>query len=345
MSENPVIPGPLERGRDMFALYREGKTMQQIADKYGITRERVRQLIEKSLIKEMAAKSSANLSDLSTLKNLKSRVHKIVKRQRKDRVGSGIDRALNSKYKLGVRPENFFSTTKFSKLLGVSLDKLERYRPDVIETILNNKRKRWSRFYAQCRYCGTTVIKHHRQGLCLHCSSGGDREAALSKFDQKCAKCGIKRDDHRAKYSRDLYIAHINGNRTDTSLENLLPLCRQCFTVRNFKLREWNPKWVEEKIACSICGSAIIDHHGHGICLKCFSDVRSKVFKRSNKCFKCGRSRAESKKKYGRDMAVIHINRDPKDFKPENLVPLCGYCFSLWRTKRLKLQRGIFDQS
>jgi len=83
------------------------------------------------------------------------------------------------------------------------------------------KEKRWSRYYAACRLCGTTAMPHVRQGLCERCSGqyrGERRKDIIERHSNGCGKCGISHGDAIRKYGRDFYIT-----------KSQQVLCRGCF--------------------------------------------------------------------------------------------------------------------
>lgn len=101
--------------------------------------------------------------------------------------------------------------------------KRERLRPRK-EKEENKKPQRWSRFYAHCRGCGTTIIPHFKRGYCEKCLNifGKKRRNELvGTLGGKCAHCGIDRYEARSKYGRDFYITSFEDRK--------IILCRGCF--------------------------------------------------------------------------------------------------------------------
>lgn len=91
------------------------------------------------------------------------------------------------------------------------------------------KRKRWSRYYTCCKSCGTTIIPHHRKGLCERCCGAykPEREKIISKAGAKCEICGTDRVSNFQKSKRDFYVTRLISGRD--SLPKYLVLCRSCF--------------------------------------------------------------------------------------------------------------------
>ena len=83
------------------------------------------------------------------------------------------------------------------------------------------KERRWSRYYAACRSCGTTAMPHVRYGLCERCSGqyrGERRKNIIERHSNGCSVCGISHGDAMRKYGRDFYIT-----------KSQQVLCRGCF--------------------------------------------------------------------------------------------------------------------
>jgi len=56
-------------------------------------------------------------------------------------------------------------------------------------------------------------------------SAGEYRSEALNHYAEKCAACGATTD---LSWINSIHIHHIDADRTNGSLENLIPLCRTC---------------------------------------------------------------------------------------------------------------------
>jgi len=164
-----------ERNAKVLGLWREGLTLQNIANLYNLSRERVRQIVL-ATIQQMAVNES---------------------------VSKGI-----------VMDSDLLVEEEFKKR-----KKSKESKEDIIP--VPAKEKRWSRYYAACKSCGTTSMPHVRHGLCERCSGqyrGGIRENIIERHSGKCDSCGISRGDAIRKYGRDFYI---------TKLQQVL--CKGCF--------------------------------------------------------------------------------------------------------------------
>jgi len=171
----PAAPEVIEREIVILSEYRDGKTLQQIGEKRGLTRERIRQIVLRAIFREMDGKKKE---------------------------GFEID---SDEY--------------------LKQEKIKRYRlRPKKEKKENKKPQRWSRFYAHCRGCGTTIIPHLKRGYCEKCLNmfGKKRRNELvEKLGGKCAHCGIDRFEARSKYGRDFYITSYEDGK--------IILCRGCF--------------------------------------------------------------------------------------------------------------------
>lgn len=119
---------------------------------------------------------------------------------------------------------------------GFEIDKEEYMKQEKLKIIqdrsllknppVKKEPKRWSRFYASCRGCGTDTISHFKRGYCERCSgilSKNRREQIISSKHNKCENCGIERSEARRQFGRDFYITGVKN------WKNFKVLCRGCF--------------------------------------------------------------------------------------------------------------------
>jgi 5-methylcytosine-specific restriction endonuclease McrA len=62
---------------------------------------------------------------------------------------------------------------------------------------------------------------------------GGNREKAILRDGEKCVRCGMTRQQHKAKHKVDLNVHHIDGrgvnsDNPNNTLENMETLCWPC---------------------------------------------------------------------------------------------------------------------
>jgi hypothetical protein len=77
------------------------------------------------------------------------------------------------------------------------------------KTLGSYKNFEWSRFYPECKTCGTKSFPHAGNGLCINCSdriTDEKREEIIGEHNSKCDRCDINRSESRNLFNRDLYI-------------------------------------------------------------------------------------------------------------------------------------------
>lgn len=187
-----------ERSKKMLEGYRKGKTLAEIGTVFALTRERVRQLITRELWAEID--EYAKEEQIIDIKEF----------LKAEKLGHNLAR-------------NKFSGEKIEK----------ESHPEIKKKI-----KRWSRFYIQCRDCGTTTIPHFKKGLCEKCSGvflGRRREEIINRLGSICKNCGIERGRAILEFGRDFYLTKDDNSSS-------IILCRGCFlSTTGKKLSESSP--------------------------------------------------------------------------------------------------------
>lgn len=228
------------RQRDILNKYKNGNTLQEIGDFYDLTRERIRQIVEKGILYE-----AVNLSKNGHVLDI-----------------NNFFTQINKKHL-----ENF--KVKHGKVPKVKIE----------------KKKKWSKYYDNCRKCSTATIKHASHGYCKWCYHksdafkklqkasrlrniekrklyvkkyykiymkrpeviarikertdqkmyDGNREKALIRDDYKCRVCNMTRDESFKIYNTDLCVDHINETN-DHNINNLVTRCRPCHNQFHTKL-------------------------------------------------------------------------------------------------------------
>lgn len=90
---------------------------------------------------------------------------------------------------------------------------------------------------------------------------GGNRELVIRRDGEKCLHCGITREQHKAKYGRDIAVDHIDHRGTglrkmyrNNSIDNLQTLCFSCHSkkdrflldVKNIKISDADVKYIRQ---------------------------------------------------------------------------------------------------
>ncbi len=208
--------------RDMLDSYRRGMTLQEIAKGWLITRERVRQIIRKAMLKLVGAKLQDGFDiDINEFLKGERSTHQQSSSHKRNWVPDAEKEKLLEGYT--SKASSYISVEKFAADTGMTLNKLRYSFPEITEIIekkIQEKRDRWSRYYSKCRNCGTTTIPHIRKGYCERCIGvyRGDRRENLLGENSICAVCSIDRKSANGKFGRDLFIT--KDGRV---------LCRGCF--------------------------------------------------------------------------------------------------------------------
>ena len=112
-------------------------------------------------------------------------------------------------------------------MIGLSVDTSTPPVEDIREKLLADARER--RRQGQLRYRDKTKF-------------GGNREIAIQRDGEKCVQCGMTRQEHFAKYGKDITVDHIDkmGLRAprelkNNSLDNLQTLCPNCHARKTLK--------------------------------------------------------------------------------------------------------------
>lgn len=250
------------RGIKMLRMYECGQTLEQIGSNYGISRERVRQIIHKAAILELAGLYGMDLKDKSIYMSLSLQAdflfHQIKTARKETKLESEleeINKAIENATIKNIRPENFYSLSMYSKYTGIKENELKKHHPDIVEIILNNKRKRWSWHYPQCRSCGTISVKHHSLGYCESCYFKSTEFKEMIK-DSNQRNFG-KRATHYKKYSQEyskrpevkkriLNIA-FDGNR-EKAIERDESRCVKCGITREKSQEKYGKDFFVKRI-------------------------------------------------------------------------------------------------
>jgi len=184
----------------MIVLFRKGETLEDIGLKFGLTRERIRQIINDNMSDEDKLIAIKQEHDINN-KNYSKEARK------------------NLIIYLGNVAKNFYLITDFVKKTKIPLNVIHMHLPEIAE-VFNQKR-------------------------------GGYRETVIENFKFCCAKCGLSQTESMIKDDKDLYVYHKNGDKKDSSLKNLIPLCLSCFlkeTRKKINIKNHFPKKEEFKL-------------------------------------------------------------------------------------------------
>lgn len=214
-----------ERNHGILALYYQGNSLGEVGRQYDLTRERVRQVIEKQLRKEVKDKLlgygllEAELEevDLASFIRLEKKTLREIKERK--RVTKGLEKVNNG----GVDPRKFYSVRSYAEALKVNEAIIEKYFPEMVELIKTNqetRNKKWSRDYLRCRQCGTTSVKHHSLGLCKRCYVKSDyfKELQARSWIKNKEKRKLREKEYAKEYLKRPEVIERRRRREDLKL-------------------------------------------------------------------------------------------------------------------------------
>jgi len=185
MSEFIHVYTENDRNTEMYFLFKEGKTLQTIGDKFSLTRERVRQIIFKILKSELLHKLvkkeilfdpplTTSVYEFINSKEGKAYIREEIMKIFYQRRKGLVDRKLEISKEKNIKPEHFSSIIEYSKAIGAAAKNLEIFHPEIISEIKRNITtgqggRKWSRYYLKCRMCGTSSSRHRVRGYCVKC--------------------------------------------------------------------------------------------------------------------------------------------------------------------------------
>lgn len=229
------------RQSDILKKYKEGQILEEIGKEYNLTRERIRQIVERGLtqsIKEIIREGI--VIDLKEFlkeekrKHLRAKIekHGILKQESaSSKQQKRWSRYYNRCRKCGTNIICHYSHGYCKRCYP----KTEIFKELQESSHLRNieKRKRYVKAYSYEYNKRPNIIEKRKKFWDLK-YFGGNRERAIIRDKERCQSCGISRIENYKKYGRDFYVIHIKNSR-DNKLENLLTLCKRCFCK---KLRE-----------------------------------------------------------------------------------------------------------
>ena len=165
-----------DRNALILHKYKNGESLEGIANIFHITRSRAQQIITKELgkaIKKTIGVGNVTAEDDKLLKlAIREEIREIsTKRtkQKNSKTKIEIERGIRDKQALLPPVTKFFSIASYARALNVETPILYKYFPDIVRAITDANKNKWSRYYNQCRSCGTTSVKHQSHGLCEDC--------------------------------------------------------------------------------------------------------------------------------------------------------------------------------
>lgn len=188
------------RSHDIYERYCYGETLESIGRDYGITRERVRQILKVQVLKDLGIKER---NARKYKQYINETVDGLVEQNRFARQSSKLRTQLDKAAQKGIKPEYFRSLHEFCEASNITASLLKEYEPEIFEALSIAAKNRWSRNYASCRNCGTTSVKHSRQGLCINCYPKSEDFKNTVKMSYQRHK--ESRSSHNKKYREEYF--------------------------------------------------------------------------------------------------------------------------------------------
>ncbi len=207
--------------------YMSGENLSELGEAVGVTRERARQLFEKSIKieTERIDPDKPQISAYELREHLKN-IHKRnrAKRDYKEIIESNYDSILEQ-----ISGTNVVGEKSLLKVLDMPesvIPFIKQKYPEFIE-IVNSNSSRWSWKYDQCRMCGTTDIKHKRWGYCENCFTKSDewketqnqyRQSHLEEHRARTRAYSAtytKRPEVRERLKQRTHMKNFDGNREE----------------------------------------------------------------------------------------------------------------------------------
>jgi 5-methylcytosine-specific restriction endonuclease McrA/DNA-directed RNA polymerase specialized sigma24 family protein len=150
-----------DREIDILSKYRRGMTLEEIAETIHVTRERVRQIVQSTLIKELGQRAREGFKiDVKEYINSQKDLHRRSQRLPDEKRREIIQKIESGMTLKEIMKEYRFENEKFIELFPQYEDKL---------AMELTQKKRWSRSYDRCRSCRTTAVPHEALGYCEDC--------------------------------------------------------------------------------------------------------------------------------------------------------------------------------
>lgn len=237
LSKNNLSLKQQRRQEEILNQYQGGSTFAEIAKKYHLTRERIRQITERALL--YRAQELLNRDpECNPEKFLKEERHKHLLRMQ-EKHGIPKKRPVVEKEKRWSRYYDHCRkcATRIIKHHSYGYcrrcyPKTELFKSIQKKSRLRNIRKRRERerdYYKRYRERPEVIARARREADLKY--FGGNREKAIQASDNRCSVCGISREESQIKYNRDLFVLHLAG-KNNNELKDLKVVCRGCFQAK-----------------------------------------------------------------------------------------------------------------
>jgi hypothetical protein len=313
IARDAKIKKNLSEYSNIVDAYKGGLTYEEIGNKIGVSRERVRQILNEHIILEINKKTFVGKEvEIDVfLKDLKKE-HK--KNREKALVEKAREKIDPRKEELWELSEKFTSIHQFAKAAGLKVLEVKRGLPEITKSIEKrylDKKKRWSIFYVSCKICGTTSKKHRSLGYCVDCYSKSSEFKEMQKESFERNKDARKKQQNAyiKKYMKRGYVKK---------------------RLKEYQQRPEVKKRYQENYYKNIYGSK--ENHENAI------------IKGGSVCNNCGMTRKEHLDKNKKDFSLAKKDGDINNTSLENLYPLCVSCFAKKNIKKARKARKLNEK-
>lgn len=213
------------RYKEMLDEYQDGFTLEEIGQKHKLTRERVRQCIQREIGHQLGYGPQ---EQKFRKEELKTAVRAVVQISRDDRQGDTVEEKLRIATAKGIDPQYFDSIRKFCEATGIQAHALKNNRPEIYNQLKINQNKakrKWNTYYDACRMCGLTVAKYRSNGYCENCYAKSPEwkemvkrsyqrnKEARAEANRKFRKEYFSRPEIIEREEREYDLKYFGGNR------------------------------------------------------------------------------------------------------------------------------------
>lgn len=245
------------RNKKILELYRNGKTLDEIAKLFVFSRSRAQQIVKSEIKKEMTEAFDLKCLTGEEEKLLEIAVHQEIEemcQKRKETEVKTRDQKITKEMqeKMSKLPHYsvFRSLTDYARAMDEDISIIRKYLPRIAKEIINKTKTKWCRTYNKCRSCGTTTIKHRSQGLCKKCYYKSDtfkelRDASILRNQDRWRKRQreyrreyCKRPEVAERIKRRIDLIMFGGNR-EKALARDGHRCQICGMTREQSLKKY----------------------------------------------------------------------------------------------------------
>lgn len=235
-----------KREKEIFKMYQEGLTFQEIGDKFNFSRSWAQQILLKALQKKISKEFKFRPKNklereqlLAAARETMQDMYRSRREAQKEQSRKELERQIEIKMSELPDYKNFATVSSYTRALGVEPYIFQKYFPKIASEIVKKQKTKWSRHYNKCRICSTTSIKHRCLGYCRVCYLKSDllKEISESSRLRNKEKWRARQREYAKEYSRRPEVVakrniqhdlkNYNGNRKKAMRRDKYK-CRLC---------------------------------------------------------------------------------------------------------------------